>query len=385
MIPADLETSMPQINSATCETLEILRKAGLRTPKMMTFSITGACNLACLHCWVDAELASASMHVAKESLLQLVREYREIGGEGVRFTGGEPLLHPAWLELLQVAGGIGFKTVAMQTNAILFKEEDVAALRAMDCPGLSLQISLDGAKASTHDLVRGEGAFQGVMQGLSRLAEGGLSRNISLFFTEMRHNLDEIPALLELAESLGIGSVSTGALVLCGRAKKESMVAPPTPDQYFQLLHRYETDPGFRGLYERIGNTAAIEWLKGDAPRTECCTFVENPYLTPNGGLYPCVLCHTDGYAVHGVFEKGLHAAYAEGAPLWSSLLRTSHRRAESIPECRDCPGESTCAGGCMGRAWGSCGDLMAADDRCELRRTIYKRNKSRQSTAQSH
>jgi radical SAM protein with 4Fe4S-binding SPASM domain len=111
---------------------------------------------------------------------------------------------------------------------------------------------------------------------------------------------------------------------------------------------------------------------------------VENPYLTPNGGLYPCVLCHTDGYAVHRVFEKALSAAFAEGAPLWSSLLRTSHRRAESLPECRDCPGESTCAGGCMGRAWGSCGDLMAADDRCELRRTIYTRNKSRHSTTQN-
>jgi radical SAM protein with 4Fe4S-binding SPASM domain len=385
MIPADLETYMPQRNSATCDTREILRQAGLRPPKMMTFSITGACNLACLHCWVDAELASASMHVAKESLLRLVMEYREIGGEGVRFTGGEPLLHPAWLELLQLSRGIGFNTVAMQTNAILFKEEDVAALRDLDCPGLSLQISLDGAKAATHDLVRGEGAFQGVMQGLARLAEGGLGRNISLFFTEMRHNLDEIPALLELAESLGIGSVSTGALVLCGRAEKESMVAPPSPDQYFQLLHRYETDPGFHGLYERIGTTAAIEWLKGDAPRSECCTFVENPYLTPDGGLYPCVLCHTDEYAVHRVFDKGLRAAFAEGAPLWSVLLKTSHRRTESIPECRDCPGESTCAGGCMGRAWGSCGDLMAADDRCELRRTIYNHNKSRQSTPQNH
>jgi radical SAM protein with 4Fe4S-binding SPASM domain len=372
---------MPQRHIETCDTLEILRQLGLRPPKMLTFSITGACNLTCRHCWVEAESASPSMHVARETLLQLVREYREIGGEGVRITGGEPLLHPAWLDLLRLAWELGFKTVAMQTNAILFREEDVAALRDMDCPGLSLQISLDGAEAATHDMVRGEGAFAGVLQGIRRLSAGGLARNISLFFTEMRHNLDEIPALLELADSLGIASVSTGALVLCGRAEKEALVAPPEPDQYFQLLHRYETDPRFRALYKKIGNTAAIEWLKGDAPRTECCTFVENPYITPAGRLYPCVLCHTDEYSVKRVFEKTLRAAFAEGAPLWSSLLRTSHRRAESIAQCRECPGESTCAGGCMGRAWGSCGDLMAADDRCELRRTIYKRNKPRHST----
>ncbi len=375
---------MTQRNSANCDTLEILRQAGLRPPKMLTISITGACNLTCRHCWVEAESASASLHVSKETLLRLVSEYKEIGGEGVRFTGGEPLLHPAWLDLLRFAKGVGFKNVAMQTNAILFKKEDMASLQDMDYPGLTLQVSLDGATASTHDLVRGEGAFQGVMQGLRRLADGGLSRNISIFFTEMQHNLDEIPALLELADSLGIGSVSTGALVLYGRAEKESMVAPPAPDQYFQLLHRYETDAGFRDLYERIGTTAAIEWLKGDAPRTECCTFVENPYLTSEGGLYPCVLCHTEGYSVDRVFGKSLRAAFAEGAPLWSALLKTSHSRAESIPECRECPGESTCAGGCMGRAWGSCGDLLAADDRCELRRTIYTKNKSRHSSTKN-
>jgi hypothetical protein len=40
-----------------------------------------------------------------------------------------------------------------------------------------------------------------------------------------------------------------------------------------------------------------------------------------------------------------------------------------------NCPGRLVCGGGCMGRAWGSRGSLLAADDRCELRRTIYGQN----------
>jgi radical SAM protein with 4Fe4S-binding SPASM domain len=369
----------------TADTFEILSQAGLHPPKMLTLSITAACNLTCRHCWVEAVSASSSLHVPKKALRRLIGEYKELGGEGVRITGGEPLSHPAWLDLLRFACGLGFSSVAMQTNAILFKDKDVAALQGLNCPGLSLQISLDGASAATHDLVRGDGAFQGVMQGIRRLSEGGLSRHISLFFTEMRHNLEEIPALLELADSFGISSVATGALVLCGRAGNESLVASPDQDQYGTLLHRYETEPRFRALYDEIGNTAALEWLKGDAPRTECCTFVENPYLTPGGDLYPCVLCHADGFAVSGVFAKSLADAFAEGAPLWSTLLKTSHRRSESIQECRDCPGQSDCGGGCMGRAWGSRGDLMAADDRCELRRSIYQKKNSRHHHNQGH
>jgi radical SAM protein with 4Fe4S-binding SPASM domain len=363
---------MLQTHPSTCETFEKLRIEGLRPPRLLTFSITGACNLACSHCWVEAEPSSSSIHIAPETIRRLMGEFRELGGEGIRFTGGEPLLHPACIDLLRLACEMGFVTVAMQTNAILLEEEHVDALRSLDHTGLSLQISLDGATAETHDLVRGNGAFDGVLRGIRRLADGGLAGNISIFFTEMSQNLEEIPALLKLADSLGIASVATGALVLCGRAEKESLVAPPTPEQYFKLLHRYESDPVFHDLYERIGTTAAIEWLKGDAPRTECCTFVENPYLTPGGRLYPCVLCHTDQYAVDRVFDKGISKAFTEGAPLWSLLKRTSHERANSIPECRDCPGEYTCAGGCMGRAWGSCGDFMAPDDRCELRRAIY-------------
>jgi len=271
----------------------------------------------------------------------------------------------------------------MQTNAMLVRDEHVAALKELNCPGLSLQISLDGACAQTHDMVRGDGAFQRALEGIRKLTEGGLAQCISIFFTEMRHNLDELPALLELADSLGICSVSSGSLVLFGRAARETLVAPPDPDQYMQLLMRYDTDSRFRQLYEKIGTIAPLEWRKGDAPRTECCTFVENPYLTPGGRLYPCVLCHADEFAVSGVFDKGLAAAFTEGASLWSSLLRTSQLRAKAITECHECPGQSACAGGCMGRAWGSCGDFLAADDRCNLRRDIYHRKHSRQNSEQ--
>jgi radical SAM protein with 4Fe4S-binding SPASM domain len=358
------------------EALKILGQKGLRPPKRLTIAITGACNLTCCHCWVGAGSSSAAAHVPERTLRRLIEEFVALGGEGIRFTGGEPLCHPAWLKLLQFGRSIGLGDVSIQTNGMLLTADAVAALGALDFPRLSLQISLDGATAPTHDLVRGEGAFDGALAGLRLLVQGGLAQQVTIFFTEMRHNLAEIPPLLQLANDLGIGSVVTGALVLCGRAAEESLVAPPELDQYQQLLQRFDADPGFRELYEKIGNVAALEWRQESAPRTECCTFVENPYLTPDGNLYPCVLCHVDAFAVAGVFGKNLAAAFAEGATLWSSLLQTSHCRAEANPACQDCPGRLVCAGGCMGRAWGSHGDLLAADDRCELRRSVYRQNK---------
>ena len=356
------------------ESVETLKQYGLSPPATLTLAITGACNLLCCHCWVRSGDASSHAQVPTPALGRLMEEFARIGGTGIRITGGEPLCHPHWLDLLQLSRSLGFKSVSLQTNAMLLQDNHLAPLRDLDFPGLSIQVSLDGATARSHDLVRGEGAFGRARQGLLKLVQGGLGRRISIFFTEMHHNIGEIPELLDLADGLGIGSVVTGTMVLCGRASETSLIAPPEVQQYLGLLKRYDSDSRFRELYNRIGTVAALEWRAGDAVRQDCCTFVKYPYLTPSGRLYPCLLCHTDEYSVTGVFEKGLDAALAEGAPLWSTLQRISRRRAEEIPECLDCPGKQFCAGGCMGRAWGSCENLLAVDDRCAARRAIYNK-----------
>lgn len=347
--------------------------SGLRPPKILTIAITGACNLACRHCWVEAGGLSSPGHVPVRLLRRIIKEFAALGGEGIRFTGGEPLCHPKWLDLLQYSRALGFRSLSIQTNGMLFRDEHMAALSGLDFPGFSIQISLDGATAASHDLLRGAGSFTGTMNGILRLVQEGLAGRITLFMTEMRHNLEDIPAILECADSMGISSFRSGALVLCGRAAEGSDVSPPEREQYQQLLERYDRDARFRELYRRIGRVAALEWRAGDTVRQECCTFIENPYLTPSGALYPCLLCHADEFSVTGVFEKGLAAAFIEGAPLWSSLLRISRTRPDSIPECRDCPGNTFCAGGCMGRAWGSRGSFLSADDRCGVRRAIYQ------------
>lgn len=357
------------------EVLQQLNQAGLHPPKTLTVAVTDACNLACRHCWVEAGGQASPAHVPLPLLRRIIGEFAALGGEGLRLTGGEPLCHPEWGELMRFSRACGFGTLALQTNGMLFSDEHLSVLRELDYPGLSIQISLDGATAETHDLVRGEGAFTGVLDGILKLAQGGLAGRISLFMTEMRHNLEDIPAILEFAAGIGIDSFSSGALVLCGRATGGGgdNISPSGSEQFLRLLERYDADPRFRELYRKFGTVAALEWHAGAAVRHDCCTFVENPYLTPSGRLYPCLLCHTDDFSVCSVYEKGLAAAVVEGAPLWSSLLRISTSRAAAIPGCRDCPGRLGCAGGCMGRAWGSCQDLLAADDRCGVRRTIYE------------
>lgn len=291
----------------------------------------------------------------------------------MRITGGEPLSHPDFPELFRYARNAGFDSLALQTNGMLFDGASVALLSSLDFPGFTIQISMDGAGAKTHDAVRGTGAFQALLQGIRQLVRAGLGKRVAIFFTEMRHNLEDLPAALELVEDLGVGWFTSGTVVLCGRAAEDALVAPPAPEQYRRLLERYDSDADFQRRYRRLAKIPVIEWRGGDTPRGEACTFVENPYLSAEGRLYPCLLCHADPFSVHDVFRKSLSDAFIEGAALWSELLHASRRRAHQVDACKDCPEHLTCAAGCVGRAWGSCGEIMAPDDRCTIRREARK------------
>lgn len=347
------------------------KREGLFLPEVLTIAITEECNLHCAHCWVEAGPISSSSRVSKRDVQLMVEDFAALGGSAVRLTGGEPLLHPDWRELVKMIGAAGLK-VFLQTNGMLFRDEDLEYLRELRLTELNIQVSFDGASAATHDLVRGEGAYRQALDGVRRFVAHGFGANVSLFFTEMRHNLHELPDLLLLASRLGVGSVSSGSLVICGRAGEADIITPPDPEQYPPLLQRYAEDSQFQQLYTELGCVAALEWC-GSKSVEPGCRFIRAPYLTAQGVLYPCLLCHADQYSVTGVFAKGLYSALSEGLPLWSSLQQISRRRAAAIPECRSCPFLQSCAGGCMGRAWGSFGDFLVAEDRCRQKQTVMR------------
>jgi len=79
-----------------------------------------------------------------------------LGSEEICLTGGEPLTHPHWLDILVFSCSvIGLKIVCIQTNDTLLTTEFVKALTSPAFTNLTIQVSLEGAKAQTHNRVRG--------------------------------------------------------------------------------------------------------------------------------------------------------------------------------------------------------------------------------------
>lgn len=354
--------------SEAARVAEELRRAGLQTPRSLTVSLTRACNLACAHCWVESPAQGAP--VPPKDLGRVLDAFCALGGTQLCLTGGEPLLHSRWEDILGAAcAEPRLAAVRLQTNGTLLLPEAVDVLRALHSGKLRLEVSLEGASAPTHDRVRGEGAFRRTFHGIKRLSAAGLGPRTTVSFTEMDHNLAELPDVLALAEQLGLVAVASAPLVRCGRARAANALQPPTPAAYRALVERYGRDRDFRRRADRLGRIAGLAWLRGlDRTRSEGCTFAENPYLTPDGTLYPCVLLHADAYAGQQAFTRGLFSSLREAIPRWAQARAISLRRLTELAACGDCSCRTWCAGGCMGRAWATHGKLLSAEDRCGLR-----------------
>jgi radical SAM protein with 4Fe4S-binding SPASM domain len=356
--------------------LNRIRKARLKPPDTLTMMITGGCNLSCSHCLLDCQPDTEARPVSTETLLKRIGAFADLGGKQIHIAGGEPLCHPEWYPILAYCcKQTGFLEVCLQTNATLLSRSRADKLNTLPAEKIIVQVSLDGSSAATHDCVRGSGAFQLAMDGIRRLVDVGLGERTRIAFTEMVHNFDDLPALLEMVDRLGIAGVISGTLLKGGRAARNDRVAPPDPSQYRDLILRYERDDRFRELYHQYGNIAAVEWHRGmSTPHTKVCTCIETPFIDADGWIYPCVMLPAEKYAVKLEDDKSLAATIVESLPLWAELPQMEMRRQAELIPCRDCPGKQHCLGGCMGRAYSAAGDFMAVEDRCALRKAVYCR-----------
>ena len=171
---------------------------GLNSPICLTWELTYACNLACVHCLSSSgrrdprELSTAEAKSVIDELQRMQVFYVNIGG-------GEPTVRPDFWELLDYAIGhqVGVK---FSTNGIKLDKKRAAQLAATDY--VDIQISLDGATSEVNDFVRGPGSYDTAMRALENLAEAGFGQpKISVVMT--RQNVDQLDEFKAIADKFG--------------------------------------------------------------------------------------------------------------------------------------------------------------------------------------
>lgn len=356
--------------------IEQIRNAGLHPPETVTLMVTDGCNLSCRHCWLDCHTTKNAAPVDAPKIQHVIDEFTKLGTTHINLTGGEFLSHPDWHEILQFSlHHVGIDGVCLQTNATLISHKHIKALLELNLDKLTIQVSLDGAHARTHNLVRGFGSHFRVMTALHLLVDAGLGHQTQVAFTEMAHNMLELPELLEDMNKMGIGRLISSTLVKGGRAAASTRMNLPTPVQYWELIHLYQTDAVFKELYDRKATIAAIEWFKNRMASSSDgnCKCLKNIFVDAQGRVYPCTMLLLDRFASQSVYKQPLETVLAEILSQWSEIPKLHRHRQDALHQCCSrCPGKSHCGGGCMGRAAVRRGELMDPEDRCSIRKAVY-------------
>ena len=335
----------------------------MTVPGLNTFYVylTSGCNCACRHCWFVPERQNGTEEVVLDPsvLRHAIEQALPLGLAAIKWTGGEPTLHPCFRKLLGLQKEYGLDAI-VETNGMLV-DDDLAAL--MRDSGVSrVSVSLDGADSETHDAIRCvKGGFKKTLVGIRSLVDAGFQPELIL--TLQQSNKRQLPEFFDLAMELGAGAVKLNVLQPVLRAETLSSqgdglsirevleVSQKVSDkwsQQFKLPIQIGVPHAFRPL-SRI--------ISGDDDGV--CNIMHVLGILPSGSYALCgVGQHVAELSLGAVMSVALEDVWQDHQVL--------NRLREGLPKnlqgiCRDCLMQGNCLGSCVAANYQLSGDLLAA------------------------
>ncbi|MFO7650119.1 MAG: radical SAM protein [bacterium] len=343
---------------------------GVPTLRSFYIYLTSGCNLRCRHCWIVPRFVDGRPDpgdcVDVEALRGAVREGRALGLASAKLTGGEPMLHPRFLEVVDLLTAEGL-VLNMETNGTLLTAESARHLKGRVA---FISVSLDGSDARTHDAFRGvKGAFDAAVRGLGHLTDAGY-RNTQVIMSVHRGNRAQVESVVRLAAERGASSVKLNPVTRTGRGS--------AMHERGEALDFDETMELARWIDDDLGPRAPIEIFLSLPPALSSLR-----RLRCNGGS--CGDCHVSG--ILGILGTNQYALCGIGATcpefiygrlgrdsvrdIWLSNPTVLHlRQALADPDrfpgiCARCIFARACRTGCVADNYVQCGQLLAPQALC--------------------
>ena len=327
-------------------------KAGLDAPICLTWEITYACNLQCVHC-LSSSGTKDPRELSTDQAKAVLDELRDLQVFYINIGGGEPMIRKDFFEILEHAetNNIGVK---FSTNGTYITADNARRLASMNY--LDIQISLDGVDAATNDAVRGKGSYATAIAAMNHLRDANFGQfKISVVVT--RHNVDQLDAFKALADSYG-AQLRITRLRPSGRGADTWDELHPTQQQqrqiYDWLMKHGEnvlTGDSFFHL-NAFGESLPGLNLCG-AGRVVCL-------IDPIGDVYACP------FVIHDQFKAGSLLSDGGFTKVWKeSDLFLSLREPESEGACSACGSYDACQGGCMAAKFFTGIPLNGPDPEC--------------------
>ncbi len=334
---------------------------GPTPPRVIAWELTRRCRLKCRHCRAAAEDIVYRDELTTDECRRLLENIAAFARPTMIVTGGEPLLREDVFDIIAFGHERGLRIV-LATCGNLLTTQVVAKLKASGIECVS--ISLDGASAPSHDAFRGvAGAFDAAMKGIEALKAGELAFQINTTLT--KGNINELPALLELARQLGAITFNPFLLVPTGRGEtlKNMELSPQQYEETLQWLAHQQArgDIPIRVTcaphYQRIlREQGAIK--PGERPQGGCLGGKSFVFISHTGKVQICGFLETEAGRLR---ENGFNfEAIWRGSPFLQQIRDVDGYHGK----CGLCEYRRVC-GGCRARAYAMTGDVLAEEPFC--------------------
>jgi len=338
--------------------------------RLVFWETTAGCNLECVHCRrLDVAHEMMRSDLTTEEATRLVDQIAEVGNPILVLSGGEPLIRPDILEIARHGRQRGL-TVSLATNGTLVTSK---VARAIQAAGIArVAVSLDGARADTHDQFRRQlGSFHRALEGIGYLRWAGVPVQINT--TVARHNEAELEAIHDLAADLGAVALHAFLLVPVGCGVQIAEDQMLSPEGYEAILHRFY-DLAQRGrlqckatcaphYYRVVRQRAAAEGRHvvparhGMAAMTKGCLAGSAVcFVSHKGEVFPCGYLPVEA----GNVRRAPFGSIWRLSPVFASL-----RDPDCLEgKCGACEFINVCSG-CRARAYYATGDYLAEEPFC--------------------
>ena len=202
-LPHASEEKLLQVNLNTVEDVkayfgEPICDAWGRHLNYLRLSLTESCNMACQYCLPKGfpGWENSKFRMPFEQVIKILKVFRNLGFEKVRFTGGEPTLYPKLLCAIEEARSLGYETISLTTNGSFIR--DLSILREA---GLThINISLDSICEDTFFKITGYKQVSKILELIDQALRDRMNVRINTVVLRTQ-NFHELPKLLEWAKS----------------------------------------------------------------------------------------------------------------------------------------------------------------------------------------
>ncbi len=343
-------------------------------PHLIAWEVTRSCNLNCKHCRAAARFGPYPGELSTEECRRFLDDVASFSSPIMILTGGEPMLRDDIYDIAAYGTSLGLRMV-MSPCGLLMTEENTRRMLEVGIKRISL--SVDGADAATHDGFRGmPGAFDGVMHAVELARRVGMEFQINT--TISRHNLHQLPEILDLSLQLGAVTWYPFLLVPTGRgsALVEWELSPVEYEKTIGWIYEQQErlaigiKPTCAAHYQRVFRQKA--WESGH--KATCFTHGQ----AASGGMHAmtkgCMggssfafVSHVGKVQICGFLEVECGDIRREP---FSRIWETSPVFLEMRNEdgyggrCGVCEFRKVC-GGCRARAFAMTGDYLAEEPYC--------------------